>query len=122
MTKSGGTNTAANGGVPARRYATTAAFEAALKAKLTDRVTGQRTYQDLRKQLAFDRVLARLSHVAPDAWLLKGGVALEYRLQRARATTDIDVSTKVDIEKMMETLEAAAAVTRYSRRAQQAPR
>ncbi len=28
----------------------------------------------MRKQLAFDRVLARLSSVAPDAWLLKGGV------------------------------------------------
>jgi hypothetical protein len=98
------------GGVPARRYATIAAFEAALKIRLAARVTEHRTIQDLRKQLAFDRVLARLSHVAPDAWLLKGGVALEYRLERARATIDIDITTQVDLEKMMETLDAAAAV------------
>ena len=94
----------------ARRYATVAAFEAALKTRLAARVTEHRTFQDLRKQLAFDRVLARLSHVAPDAWLLKGGVALEYRLERARATIDIDISTHVDLEKMMETLDAAAEV------------
>jgi predicted nucleotidyltransferase component of viral defense system len=96
-------------GVPARRYATIAAFESALKANLAARVTEQRTYQDVRKQLAFDRVLARLGHVAPDGWLLKGGVALEYRLQRARATTDIDISARADVEKMTETLERAAA-------------
>ena len=92
----------------ARRYATTAAFEAALKARLAAQVTPSRTIQSLRKLLAFDRVLARLSHVAPDAWLLKGGVALEYRLQRARATTDIDISTRVDLETMTETLQDAA--------------
>jgi hypothetical protein len=97
-------------GAPARRYATTAAFEAALKARLAARVTEHRTIQDLRKALAFDRVLARLSHVAPDAWLLKGGVALEYRLQRARATNDIDISTRVDLESMIATLHAAVAV------------
>ena len=56
----------------ARGYATTAAFEAALKARLAAQVTPSRTIQSLRKLLAFDRVLARLSHVAPDAWLLKG--------------------------------------------------
>ena len=90
-----------------RRYATITAFEAALRAKLKGRVTPQRTYQDLRKQLAFDRVLARLSIVAPDSWLLKGGVALEYRLQRARATTDIDVSARVGLEQIIELLDAA---------------
>jgi len=65
-------------------------------------------YQDLRKLLAFDRILARLSYVAPDAWLLKGGVALEYRLNRARTTTDIDVSTQVDVDTMIAALRAAA--------------
>jgi hypothetical protein len=97
-------------GVKVRRYATIAAFEAALKANLAARVTEHRTIQDLRKQLAFDRVLARLRLVAPGTWLLKGGVALEYRLQRARATTDIDISTRVGLEKMMEALDMAAAI------------
>jgi predicted nucleotidyltransferase component of viral defense system len=100
----------AGGGAPDRRYATISAFEAALKAKLAARVTSRRNIQDLRKYLAFDRVLARLACVAPDAWLLKGGVALEYRLDRARATTDIDISVKIGLDEMIDTLEAAATV------------
>jgi hypothetical protein len=95
-------------GVPPRRYATVAAFEDALRTRLAARAARDRTYQDLRKLLAFDRILARLSAVAPDDWRLKGGVALEYRLDRARGTTDIDVSTQVDVETMVEVLRAAA--------------
>jgi hypothetical protein len=95
-------------GVPPRPYATVAAFERALRAKLNARTVPGRTYQDLRKLLAFDRILARLSAVAPDEWRLKGGVALEYRLDRARSTTDIDVSAHVDFETMVEGLRAAA--------------
>jgi len=34
----------------------------------------------LRKSVAFDRLLARLFTVAPDRWVLKGGLALDYRL------------------------------------------
>jgi hypothetical protein len=98
------------GEAPGRRYATVTAFEAALRARLTALADGQQTYQDLRKRLAFDRVLARLSIVAPNVWLLKGGVALEYRLKRARATMDIDVSTRLDLDAMTATLEKAAAL------------
>ncbi len=74
-------------------------------------VTKQRTYQDLRKELAFDRVLARLSAAAPDLWLLKGGVALEYRLRESRATMDIDVSTRVDMDAMTDALIEAASLS-----------
>jgi hypothetical protein len=73
-------------------------------------VNPHRTYQDLRKRVAFDRVLARLALVAPDSWLLKGGVALEYRLDRARATSDIDVSSAIDFDHMFATLKSAAAL------------
>jgi len=46
----------------------------------------------LRKQIAFERLLARLQQVAPDAWLLKSGFALELRIaDRARFTKDIDI-------------------------------
>lgn len=68
-----------------KRYEAIAAFESALRARLHALATKERTFQDLRKQVAFDRVLARLQAAAPDAWLLKGGVALEYRIARARA-------------------------------------
>jgi predicted nucleotidyltransferase component of viral defense system len=97
-------------GEPVRRYATVAAFEAALKAKLLARATDRLTVRDLRKQVAFDRVLARLSRVSPHSWLLKGGVAIEYRLTRARATKDIDLAAQVDLEEMIDSLKAAATV------------
>lgn len=46
--------------------------------------------------------------MAPDAWLLKGGVALEYRIARARATLDIDISTELDLNEMSDVLANAA--------------
>ncbi|HEY7030827.1 MAG TPA: nucleotidyl transferase AbiEii/AbiGii toxin family protein [Thermomicrobiales bacterium] len=46
----------------------------------------------LRKLVVFDRLLARLHAVAPDRWIVKGGVALELRLHnRARTTMDLDL-------------------------------
>ena len=46
----------------------------------------------LRKMVAFDRFLARLMLAQPDAWVLKGGLALQLRLgERARTTKDVDV-------------------------------
>ncbi len=49
--------------------------------------------------------------VSPDAWLLKGGVALEYRLQQyARATSDIDISARGTLDSIADALQAAAAV------------
>lgn len=85
-------------GKPAKRYATSRAFEAALRAKLEPLVTRRRGFTALRKEVASDRFLARLQDVAPDSWLLKGGVALEYRLPEARPTNDIDVSVRTGTE------------------------
>lgn len=46
----------------------------------------------LRKIVVFDRFLARLFQDQPDAWVLKGGLALQLRLgNQARTTKDIDV-------------------------------
>jgi hypothetical protein len=43
--------------------------------------------------VAFDRFLARVTGKQPDAWIVKGGFALQLRLgERARTTKDIDVS------------------------------
>lgn len=39
-----------------------------------------------------DRILARLLVVAPDRWVMKGGLALDFRLrEKARATNDLDL-------------------------------
>ncbi|HDQ71125.1 MAG TPA: nucleotidyl transferase AbiEii/AbiGii toxin family protein [Chloroflexi bacterium] len=46
----------------------------------------------LRKMVTFDRFLARLMLAQPDAWMVKGGLALQLRLAaRARTTKDVDV-------------------------------
>ena len=45
----------------------------------------------LRKLVVFDRLMARLTAVAPDRWILKGGVALQYRVGfQFRTTKDVD--------------------------------
>lgn len=60
-----------------RRYATAAAFRRALEVRLMDTAKREAVdLQRLRRQVAFDRLLARLfSAVQPDAllWVLKGG-------------------------------------------------
>ncbi len=60
--------------------------------------------------VVFERVLARLVSVAPGRWLLKGGVALEYRLgYRARTTRDIDLGRNDTEEAAIGDLWAAQA-------------
>jgi len=57
--------------------------------------------QRLRRQVAFDRFLARLFDSANTQWVLKGGYAMELRFQVARSTKDLDftvrtISTQTD--------------------------
>jgi len=49
--------------------------------------------QRIRKAVLFERLLARLQLVAPDRWLLKGALALDFRFGAgARATNDMDLA------------------------------
>jgi hypothetical protein len=75
------------------KYRTAAAFRAALEERLRERAERMATsLSRLRKQVVFDRVLARLIQVAPDRWILKGALALDLRLPaRARATKGMDL-------------------------------
>jgi predicted nucleotidyltransferase component of viral defense system len=51
----------------------------------------------LRKLVAFEQLLARLLAAAPDRWILKGGLALDFRLgDRARTTVDMDLARQDD--------------------------
>ncbi len=97
-------------GRPNRPYATVAAFDTALRARLKSLANERRSVQDLRKAVAFDRLLARLQIAAPESWLLKGGVALEYRLEKARATMDVDLTSRVALNDLHDALVAAAAL------------
>lgn len=50
--------------------------------------------QRLRRQIAFDRFLARLFSGDRSDWILKGGYAMELRFQVARATRDLDFTVR----------------------------
>jgi len=81
-----------------KRYATAAAFRRALEDRLQD-IAGKESVdlQRLRRQVAFDRLLARLFQAAqPRAlpWVLKGGYAMELRIKAARTTKDIDLTMR----------------------------
>ena len=59
----------------------------------------------LRKQVAFERFLARLQHFQPDAWILKGGLAMQLRLgSQSRTTKDIDLLNYFRVDHLYETL------------------
>ncbi len=75
------------------RYATAAAFRTALEQRLLTEARQQDVpLVRLRKLVAFERLLARLMVAAPDRWVLKGAVALHFRLgARFRTTKDLDL-------------------------------
>ena len=94
------------------KYRSAPAFRQALERRLPalSQETGRSTVR-LRKEVAFDRLLARLVATAPDRWLLKGALALDYRFgSRARTTTDIDLATAGDEASATVDLLAAQAV------------
>jgi hypothetical protein len=74
-----------------RQYASGLALRTALEERLKQisRKEGI-DLQRLRRQVAFDRFLARLFAVERRGWVLKGGYAMELRFQMARATRDLD--------------------------------
>ena len=76
-----------------RTYATAGAFRRALEERLKSMSqTEQIDINRLRRQVSFDRLLARLFREDPALWVLKGGYALELRFKSARSTIDIDLT------------------------------
>ncbi|MFV1951660.1 MAG: nucleotidyl transferase AbiEii/AbiGii toxin family protein [Nitrospinota bacterium] len=75
-----------------RKYATATAFRRALEERLKQRAREEQVdLQRLRRQVAFDRLLARLFCQENAPWALKGGYAIELRIAHARTTKDIDL-------------------------------
>lgn len=69
-------------------------WRASLEARIANRASElQVAPERIRRQVAFQRVLARLS--GQPGWVLKGGFCLETRLDVARATVDLDMATSV---------------------------
>jgi hypothetical protein len=72
-------------------YASPQAFKQSLEQRLKTSASSGAHFGRKRQLLVFDRFLARVVAVMGDAVLLKGGLVLELRLERARTTKDIDL-------------------------------
>ena len=94
-----------------RRYATPAGFKAALEQRLRSRAAGDGLeLQRLRQLVVFERFVARVFAEFSDAAVLKGGLALELRLERARTTKDIDLRLMGPPDDVLARLQAAGRV------------
>ncbi len=91
------------------KYATSTAFRAALDERL--KAEAKRTglgLSRLRKRVAFELFLRRLLAVSPDRWILKGALALDFRLRTgSRSTRDVDIERADDETAATEDLIAA---------------
>ena len=101
-----------------RMYSSAVAFRTALEERLkrtaqADRIDVNR----LRRQVSFDRLLARLfcGEIVP--WVLKGGYALELRFANARSTVDIDLTLQRLPAATSENADINAVVQRMLQRA-----
>ena len=76
-----------------KSYATVGAFRTALEERQRSASSEERVdINRLRRQVSFDRLLARLFLNATPPWVLKDGDALELRFKSARSTVDIDLT------------------------------
>lgn len=91
------------------KYATAPAFRLALEERLRQSAGSAGVPLDiLRKRIVFDQLLARLLRSAPDAWRLKGALALNFRLAgRSRFTRDLDLLHRRGEDRAQEDLRSA---------------
>lgn len=88
-----------------RRYSTPDAFKQALEERLRNTSRPGTDLAHRRQLLVFDRFLARVIATSGDAVILKGGLVLERRLDRARATKDVDLSFRGSPDRLLERLQ-----------------
>jgi len=92
-------------------YASPAVFRQALEARLANIAKAESVdIQRLRRQVAFDRLLCRIFQAPDSSWALKGGYAMELRLNMTRTTKDIDLSWRGKLKAA--TKEDAATILR----------
>jgi hypothetical protein len=82
------------------RYASASAFRSALEQRLRNRAEQSGVpLVRLRKAIVFDRFLARILANGTDQWVVKGALALDFRLgDVTRTTKDIDLVHRQGIE------------------------
>ncbi|HXP90874.1 MAG TPA: nucleotidyl transferase AbiEii/AbiGii toxin family protein [Fibrobacteria bacterium] len=91
-----------------RRYATPLAFKQALDQRLRESAGAGNQFSRKRQILVFERLLARIGLVFGESVALKGGLALELRLERARTTKDVDLRMTGSPVDVLERLREAA--------------
>ena len=78
--------------VPTARFATAAAFSASVNDRLRLAASASRhSLTDLRRQFAYQRLLARVFADPSSRWVLKGATSLLVRFPDARHSLDIDL-------------------------------
>ena len=78
-----------------RRFLSAKAFRTSLEERLKTHARKEgMDLQRLRRQVAFDRLLARLFFDPEGPWVLKGGYAMELEFASARSTVDIDLTVR----------------------------
>lgn len=80
------------------RYGTPTALRAALEQRLLNESQNSDISLDrLRRRVMYERIVVRLDSAEPDAWVVKGGLALDVRLgDRARVSKDLDLGLRED--------------------------
>jgi hypothetical protein len=91
-----------------REYRTAAAFKQALEQRLRTASASGLDFARRRQMVVFDRLLARIAIEFGDAVTLKGGLAVELRIERARTTKDIDLRVLGAPANILDRLRAAA--------------
>lgn len=92
----------------ARAYSSPQAFRQALEQRLRTSAESGADFSRKRQLLVFDRFLARVTAVLGDTVMLKGGLVLELRLNRARTTKDIDLPISGSHDGVLPKLQEAA--------------
>lgn len=90
-----------------RTYSSPEAFRQALEQRFRSTTKTGIELGRKRQRLVFDRLLARIDGVLGDAAILKGGLALELRLDRARATQDVDLRVSGPPDQILAKLQEA---------------
>ena len=91
----------------ARKYESPGDFKQALEARLRKPSDTGLDFTRRRQLLVFDRFLARVVEVMGEAVIVKGGLVLELRLERARTTRHIDLRVEGDATSILEKLRQA---------------
>jgi hypothetical protein len=93
--------------VEPRSYKTPEAFRMAVEQRIRSAPRHPAvSINRFRQLLVFDRLLARTTEHFRDRVIVKGGLVLELRLQRARTTRDVDLRLVGDPTGVLETLQA----------------